>query len=106
VTASPTHKARWSTPISARPARRALFALGGELAVSGQSLLAVSGQILLAANRQRHADNRDRHLVLQGCYLGWEPLTGFLCRGAGAEVALLPKSSDLAHEVTWLGGVA
>jgi hypothetical protein len=51
-------------------------------------------------------DNRDRHLVLQGCYLGWEPLTGFLCRGAGAEVALLPKSSDLAHEVTWLGGVA
>jgi hypothetical protein len=73
---------------------------------SAQSLLAVSGPILLAANRQWHADNRDRHLVLQGCYFGWELLAGFFCRGAGAEVALLSKSRDLAHEVTWLGGVA
>jgi hypothetical protein len=34
----------------ARPARRSLCTLGGELAVVGQSLLTVAGQIMLAAN--------------------------------------------------------
>ena len=36
----------------AQPGRPPVATLGGELAVSGQSLLAVSGQIVLAANSQ------------------------------------------------------